>query len=193
MAVWLSREFSLPAVSASYLEDERKTLEAHDEYKSYRGKFLLSLRVENTSGKYLFLHWKEKHLELRRKSSTQPFKILEQVPELHYESWQIFETTPNGGRISRKMYLGEFTEQHILLLVSKIDLDDEEPFTLTLRNVIAHAKTDEIVGFNDHDRQMSSERFRDLLVPEVSFLVHPVKVKHPVPPPGFDNLLKSME
>jgi len=188
---FMAREIARLQADGYRLKDlERKVAEAHDKYKSYRGRFLLSLEVENTSGKYLFLRRGEKHLELRRKSSTRPFKVIEQVPKLRYETWKIYETRRSG---SRKEYLAEFNEQKILLLVSRFDLESEAPFTLTLRNVVAHEKTDEVAGFNDHARQISSAQFRDLLVPAVSFLVSPARVKHPQPPTGFNELLRGLK
>ncbi len=188
---FMAKEIARLQADGYRLKDlERKVAEAHDKYKSYRGRFLLSLEVENTSGKYLFLRRGEKHLELRRKSSSRSFKVIEQVPKLRYEAWKIYETRRSG---SRKVYLAEFDEQKILLLVSRFDLESQEPFTLTLRNVVAHKKTDEVAGFNDHSRQMSSDQFRDFLVPAVSFLVSPARVKHPQPPSDFNELLSGLE
>ena len=188
---FMAREIVRLQANGYRLKDlERKVAEAHHKYKSYRGKFLLSLAVENTSGKYLFLRRGERHLALRRKSSTSPFKVIEQVPKLRYEAWKIYESRRST---SRTEFLAEFDEQRILLLVSKFDLESNEPFTLTFRNVVAHEKTDEVAGFNDHSRQMSIDQFRDLLVPEVSFLVSPARVKHAQPPHGFDELLSGLK
>ena len=93
----------------------------------------------------------------------------------------------------RKELLASFDEAKFVILVAKLDLDDPEPFTLTLRNVLTHEKTDEIAGFNDHSRQMTSDQFQDLIVPKVEFEVQPARVKHAQPPKDFEELLGGLE
>ena len=172
-------------------ELRKRVRRLHTKYESYKGRFLLSVTLENRDGNTIFFRRGGKHFELRdRRLKT--FRVLEATPKLGYERWTIFEHPPDSRRIIRNEWLASFQKQKLLFLVSSIKLTDRDPFTLTLRNVVAQGVGGTMDGINVGQRQLSCAYFRDIVVPAMTFSVYPARVKVPQPPDGFEELLREL-
>jgi len=178
------------------LEGELKKL--YKENRSLKGKtlFLASLSGSGAETHYFFTSNLKSHFDIRKKSKKS-FRIESAEPPPVVQIWSVFEYPPNQPRgYKPRVPLVLFKTIKLTLSVTTryLELDERDPFTLTVMGIIRQTRSDDGRSSIRTDlRQISCTEWRQLIIPPATVTFYPGRWDIPEPPPELYSLLDRLK